>query len=260
MRVPARRNRNIGTAKQGHGVDNRLVIPWPSSEERIWYAMLGSHQRIRVPIAGYEMLFVVEENHGGCVHACSVADIARLLENLPRTDWEGLAAIVLRQPTRKARILAPVWGRFAYSADLGPAGRSSFCRGPMVFIEAVDPSKPIVWSSGLSPDGRAELARLAADGHGVEQAGSRWIVTPSLEAVRATQLYRTLPHEIGHHVDWLEKVERAPADGPDDWDARESAFFARPREEREAFAHRYADDAGERLRRFGITPFAPLAD
>ena len=205
MRVPARRNRNIGTAKQGHGVDNQLVIPWPSSEERSWYAMLGPHRRIRAPIAGYEMLFVVEENHGGCVHACSVADIARILENLPRTDWEGLTAIVLRQPTRKARILAPVWGRFAYSADLGPSGRSSFCRGPMVFIEAVNPSKPIVWSSALSPDGRAELARLAADGHKVEQIGSRWVVTPSLEAVRATQLYRTLPHEIGHHVDWLEK-------------------------------------------------------
>ncbi|GGL47992.1 hypothetical protein GCM10010983_51720 [Caulobacter rhizosphaerae] len=259
MRVPTRRNRNIGTAKQGHGVDNRLVIPWPTSEERVWYAMLGPHQRIRVPIAGYEMLFVVEENHGGCVHACSVADIARVLENLPRTDWEDLAAIVLRQPTRKARLLSPVWGRFAYSADLGLRRRSSFCTGPMVFIEAVDPTRPIEWSGALGPDGQAELARLAEDGHEVEQAGSRWIVSPSLEAVRATQLYRTLPHEIGHHVDWLEKVARAPADSPDDWDARAAAFFARPREEREAFAHRYADAANERLRRFGLVPFAPLA-
>ena len=259
MRVPTRRNRNIGTAKQGHGADNRLVIPWPTSEERVWYAMLGPHQRVRVSIAGHELLFVVEENHGGCVHACSVADITRMLENLPRTDWEGLAAIVLRQPTRKARVLAPVWGRFAYSADLGLQGRPSFCLGPMVFIEAVDPAKPIVWPSALSPDGQAELARLAADGHKVEQVGSRWVVTPSLEAVRATQLYRTLPHEIGHHVDWLEKVERAPADSANDWDAREAAFFARPREEREAFAHRYADAANQRLRRFGLVPFAPLA-
>ncbi|MGR4866168.1 hypothetical protein [Caulobacter sp. LARHSG274] len=258
MRVPTRRNRNIGTAKQGHGADNRLVVPWPSSEERVWYAMLGPHQRFRIPIAGYEMLFVVEENHGGCVHACSAADIARMLEHLPRSDWGGLAAIVLRQPKRKERILRPAWGRLSYHAGLGRQGRPSFCEGPMVFIEAVDLSRPIEWSASLGPESQAELSRLSADGHDVRQVGSRWVVTPSLEAVRATQLYRTLPHEIGHHVDWLEKVERIPASGPDDWDAREAAFFARPREEREAFAHRYADAANERLRRFGLIPFAPL--
>lgn len=221
--------------------------------------MLGPHRRLRIPIAGHEVLFVVEENHGGCIHACSVADVAQMLAHLPRTDWEGLAAIVLRQPKRKERILRPAWGRMAYHASLGHQGKPSFCEGAIVFIEAVDVSKPIAWSASLGPDGQTELARLAADGHEVEQVGSRWVVTPSLGAVRATQLYRTLPHEIGHHVDWLTKVVRASADDPIDWDAREAAYFARSREEREAFAHRYADEAAERLRRFGLIPFAPLA-
>jgi hypothetical protein len=39
-REPTRRNRNIGTSKQGHGQDNRMVIPsrWP--DDRVYFEVL----------------------------------------------------------------------------------------------------------------------------------------------------------------------------------------------------------------------------
>jgi len=256
---PTRRNRNIGTAASGHGQDNRLVIPQSVNDPRVWYASLGAHRRRSVAIGGFEMLFVVEETSGGCAHPCSVADVARMLSQLPAIDWRDLAAIVLRQPRRKERILAPAWGRLNYFASLGPRGRASFAEGPVLFLEALDTDKPIVWPASLSVDGQRELERIADDGHLVERDHGRWIVRSNLEAARATQLYRTLPHEIGHLVDWRLKVEEPVAAGGDR-DELEAAYFARPVQEREAFAHRYADEAGERLRRFGAIPFEPISE
>lgn len=256
---PTRRNRNIGTAAQGHGADNRLTIPSPTTESRVWYETLGPHRRQKVMVQGAEMLFVVETNSGGCIHPCSIADVVEILTALPRTDWSGLAAIVLRQPKRKERIVSPSWGRFAYFGSLGMRGRAAFADGPMVFLEAIDASRPLEWSVGLDPEDQAELDRLVADGHDVRRESGRWRIEISAASARATQLYRTLPHEIGHYVDWLTKVERASAD-LGTWDEREAAFFARPRQEREAFAHRYAEAVLRGPREAGFVPFEPKAD
>jgi hypothetical protein len=37
---PTRRNRNIGTAKSGHGLDNSLVIPSPRYESWVFWQNL----------------------------------------------------------------------------------------------------------------------------------------------------------------------------------------------------------------------------
>ena len=42
---PSRRNRNIGTAKSGHGQNNRLVIPARWSDDRVFW------EKLRDPIA-----------------------------------------------------------------------------------------------------------------------------------------------------------------------------------------------------------------
>ncbi len=78
-------------------------------------------------------------------------------------------------------------------------------------------------------------------------------VTP--ESARHTLLYRTMLHEIGHWVDWKEKVE-IPADHGGDWLALSDAYFARPDSEREAFAHRYADTMAKQLTAAGKIPFS----
>jgi hypothetical protein len=85
--------------------------------------------------------------------------------------------------------------------------------------------------------------------------GRRYIFSMTAQSVRATQLYRTLLHEIGHWADWLEKVETPCARG-EDFDAMADAYFARPQAEREAYAHRYADNLRAGLEREGLIPFA----
>lgn len=177
-----------------------------------------------------------------------------MLANIPMVDWEGLETFVLRQSTRKQRILSPAWGRLLYDADLGLPGRATKRMGPAVLLEAVDCAAKLEWSSSLDPDDQAELERLKQDGHAIERVGRRHVISTNVAATRATQLYRTLLHEIGHWVDWLEKVERPAARGGD-FDSLYEAYFQRPKDEREAFAHRYADEARERLQRFGVMPF-----
>lgn len=246
---PVRRNRNIGTPKQGHGQNNHLVIP---SLYRI-AEQLGDHSSQVRNIQGKEVTFIVEATSGECLHACTVEDIIHVLSNVPLSDWAGLETFVLRQSTGKTRILNPAWGRLFYWVDLDFRGRT-IARGPAIFLEAVDVQAPVKWSARLDPEDSAELERLRADGHRVERSGSRHIVTPDPESARATQLYRTLPHEIGHWFDWLEKVE-APAARGEDVDALSDRYFARPKSEREAFAHRYADTLRSLLEGQGAIPF-----
>jgi hypothetical protein len=107
---------------------------------------------------------------------------------------------------------------------------------------------------------REELERLRADGHEIRRDGRHYRIAATPESARATQLFRTLLHEIGHWVDYVEKVQNAPEAGKAD-DAL--LFFARPLAERESFAHRNAETTRAHLIRFGIIPFhriVPLGD
>lgn len=249
---PARRNRNIGTSKQGHTEDNHLTVPRAGEIAE----QLGEHASLVRTVQGKDVTFIVEATNGGCVHACTVEDIVHVLAHVPLSDWAGLQTFVLRQSTRKTRILNRAWGRLFYWVDLAFRGRR-VTRGPAIFMEAVDVRTPLKWSTGLDPEDSAELERLRADGHRIERHGRRHIVTPNAESSRATQLYRTLPHEIGHWFDWLERVEGPVARG-EDFDALYDRYFTRPKSEREAFAHRYADKLRVLLEAKGVIPFSRI--
>lgn len=255
---PTRRNRNIGTAKQGHGRNNCLVIPDICLRGRIWAEQLNPHQQIQRVIGGRHVVFIVEETNSGCTHACTVEDIRYILEHVPRADLDGLDTFVLRQSTRKQRLIRPAWGRMFYFADIGLPGRDPVRLGPVVMLEAIDCDAQFEWASALDPHSQAELERLKEDGHRVVRKGHRYQFSMTAEAVRATQLYRTLLHEIGHWVDYLEKVERPAESGTGTRQELSETFFRRPGQEREAFAHRYADAMRERLKRFGIIPFEQI--
>jgi hypothetical protein len=111
------------------------------------------------------MSFYIQRTRPECVHACTVDDIAHLLSQVPSTDWEGLDAIVLRQPRREEQTLAPVWGRLAYAADLTNSKGRILYSGPAIILEAFIPAAPFKFGKSLSMDGTAELKRLICDGH-----------------------------------------------------------------------------------------------
>jgi hypothetical protein len=93
------------------------------------------------------------------------------------------------------------------------------------------------WRKSLSPEDIQELDRLVRDGHQVISERRYYAIYTNLESIRATQLYRTLPHEIGHYVDYLNSVKDT---GDND------LFWSKPSKDKEAFAHRYATEFWER--------------
>src|SRR5436190_18292085 len=101
MRNAIRRNRNIGTSKQGHGRANQMAIPLVShGEYACWERIPGARQVYRI-VSDRTIKFFVQPTRSDCVYAYTVDDVARLLSCLPTADWEGIDAIVLRQPSRK---------------------------------------------------------------------------------------------------------------------------------------------------------------
>ncbi|TIY08076.1 MAG: hypothetical protein E5V18_07505 [Mesorhizobium sp.] len=113
------------------------------------------------------------------------------------------------------------------------------------------------WPTALDPEDSAELKRLRLDGHHVSRVGSKHVVASSSVSVRATQLYRTLLHEIGHWADWLEKVE-IPSDQGEDYSKLADLYSSRSKSELEAFAHRYADNLRKTLEKKGVIPFSRI--
>jgi hypothetical protein len=249
-----RRNRNIGTARSGHGQDNRLVIPWPRNDSRPFWGRIGTHTTVTRPVWGKPVSVLVEPTRAGSVHACTVDDVFRMLELIPAADREGVRLVILRQAKRKEETLRSCWGRLGYYVEVGPHG------SPAVILEAVDLSRTRRWPRSLIPDDAAELERLRADGHRITTTKREHVVHVDVSSARATQLYRTLPHEIGHWLDYLEKVERPSRSAGADWLALRDRYDQRTAAEKESFAHRYADELGARLRARGRIPFERILD
>jgi hypothetical protein len=244
-----RRNRNAGTSKSGRGADNRLAIPDPRNDDRMFWGRLRS----AVPVEAGGLCIWLEPCGPGFVHAATVADIVHMMALLPAEDISGLRNIVLRQPTRKQRLLSQVWGRFVYQARLGKH------EGPAIILEAHPTGESFQRSRSERPEDAEETERLRADGHHV--ATQRCVViATTIDSVRTTQLFRTIPHEVGHYVHYQREVVGPAGNDVDRWLLLWDRYFARPAREREDFAHRYARDAAERLSARGEVPFERLAD
>lgn len=198
-------------------------------------------------VRGSKVRFYVERTRDDSAYSATVDDITTVLERIPAGDLSGLGLIVLRQPKRKEECLSSAWGRFCRSIDVGDY------LGPAVILEAYTKDVPFRWPRRLGPDWQAEINRLRSDGHCVEETRRHYQFTPTLDEVRATQLYRTLPHEIGHWVDWCRKVR--DAETPADYGERCDRYGQIPLSEKEAFAHRYADVFRQRMFESGVFPF-----
>jgi hypothetical protein len=240
---PVRRNRHIGTAVQGHGADNRLVIPenWSRDEDRYirFYEQIKDYRVVQCQVGLRDLPLLVEAPQPGWFYPCTPADIAGMLALYPESDRRSLDLLILRQPTRKQRILRPVWGRAIFKFQ------HPRYTGTAIFLEAqnLEPSR---WPRSLSTQNQQERARLLEDGH-KEYLSRRHIeFQPTPASLRNTLLYRTLLHELGHLVDY---ATRGTGD-----------YCNRPYREREDFAHRYATETIARLRESGLVPFPHRID
>ncbi|MFN7921381.1 MAG: hypothetical protein U0Q16_14865 [Bryobacteraceae bacterium] len=236
-----------------------MRIADPSNTQTIFWTRLGKYLVVHRSCGGRDLPFYVEQTRADCVHACTVDDLAAVLNFIPAAHYSTLASVVLRQPKRKEGILEPVWGRLVYWADVGTPP-DHVAHGPTIIIEARDPARPFWRRKPATPVEARELERLIEHGFLIHETRSRLRVAGSLEAVRRCQLYHTLPHEIGHLVDYETKVPEVgdSDEAVDRWLAQQDRYWQHPPREREEFAHRYADETRDRLRKAGHIPFARI--
>jgi len=137
MNNQTRRNRNIGTSKQGYGQNNILTIPEPHGNLKSFYEGLVDYKKIKSTINGHEFLFIIETTRDTSEHSCSIKDIETIIEQIPKKDYGELKFIVLRQPKRKEETLAPTWGKLIYSYEF-----EDQC-SPAIILDTVDFSKKL---------------------------------------------------------------------------------------------------------------------
>lgn len=232
---PARRNRNVGTKAHGYGSDNKLVIAESWREAKRFYERLDSYVLVKRRVADHDMTFMIEPTRPGWFYPCTIEDVCCALSHLPSAHVANFSLIVMRQPTRKQRVLSPVWGRAVFVFDAPDYS------GAAIVLESQN-DEPLAWPISLSPERTRELDRLRADGHEVRRSKRRFEISTTPDSLRNTVLYRTLLHEVGHHVDHSRR-------SAEEWQGVTST-------EREDFAHRYAAEMRERLQDLGVMPFA----
>lgn len=161
--------------------------------------------------------------------------------------------MIFRQPKRKEEILSSVWGRLIYSYKFEDNYR------PAIILEAINNNKILKWSKSQTPDGQKELEKLKDDGHKIIQTKREFQIHCSGDSVRSTQLYRTLPHEIGHYKHFLELVGEIE-DSPDSekyevYEKREEKYHNLSSEIKEKYAHNYADEFKKAMIKARVLPF-----
>jgi hypothetical protein len=248
---PTRRNRNIGTAQQGYGQHNQLSIPDPYLNSLSFYERLGAYEKIIRVINGHTFMFIIEAPGAYSRHACSIEDVARMISYIPPTDYGDLKFIVFRQPKRKEELLSTSWGRLIYSYEF----EGNYY--PAIILEAADYKRKMKWKRSLCIEDQHELERLKADGHQFVADKRCFTATLEEEHVRNTQLYRTLPHEFGHYVQYLEIVERPFMEGEteEESDRRTFVYSRLSKECKEKYAHQYADRLIKVLGKAQLIPF-----
>jgi hypothetical protein len=251
VKNPTRRNRNIGTSKQGYGQNNKLTIPESCGILKSFYERLVDYKKIKRTINGHDFLFIIELTRKNSKHSCTVNDIETIIEQIPQENYGELKFIVLRQPKRKEETLSPTWGRLIYSYEF----ENQYY--PAIILDAVDYTKQFKWPNKLSIENQKEIERLKEDGHLITNDGRNFTAEYKIENVRNTQLYRTLPHEFGHYVQYLELVEKPKVENEEIeiWESRNNEYFKIPKVEKEKYAHKYAENLKEKLTKKKIIPF-----
>ncbi len=246
-----RRNRNIGISKQGYGKDNVLSIPQPADTLQDFYERFDEAEIHTISIRNTEIPVAVEQVKKGYFYSCTPADVQRILHQLPEHDLEGFGMIIFRQPKKKEVILSSVWGRLIYSLEF----RHDYC--PAIILEATPTITHYSYPKKQSVEEQREFELLQQDGLHFVSSKRVYIADIDEEKVRSIQLYRTLLHEVGHYVHYLEVVERPGSEEEnfEEWEKRSDRYFSIPVQEKEVYANRYAIESKMKLLDKGVIPF-----
>jgi hypothetical protein len=228
-----------------------MVVPEPWADARRFWERLDDPIVVKRPVDGSELPFVVEAPRSPSFYPCTVDDLAELIGLLTSEVFGGIAFVGLRQPTRKQALLTLVWGRLIYHAEV--AGFS----GPALILEAQQSQGAFRWPKSLQPWVAAEIELLRSDGHEISMEARSHRVRSGPQALRGTQLFRTVPHEVGHYVDYRRRViDASSSEG--EFNRNLELFWSRPAREREEIADRFGREF--RARQGSRLPFPQRFD
>lgn len=134
--------------------------------------------------------------------------------------------------------------------------------GAAICLEAQPINGSLKWGNSLSPFYQKELKALKQDGHEIAKFKRGWKVFTTPETVRNTQLFRTLPHEFGHAVDFL-KNNLEPSfvtktEEEDEYIIK--VFDSKSALDKEEYANRYAREFYDKHAGAGDLPFDRIID
>lgn len=217
-----------------------------------YFERLDVDEERDVTIGDHHLKILYENLRQGFTYGCSPPDVIKVLTAAADLAPSLPDIVAFRQPTRKQQQQKPVWGRFVYAADIGKHW------GSAIILEAQELGAPLYWPKRMTLDDRAEYQRLRADGHLFEETKRHFRATLLEGPIRNTKLYRTLLHELGHLAQYHRDVADPKTALDEDEDVASDLYFSKPSSEREAFAHKFAENLGDHLRSTGAIPFNPL--
>jgi hypothetical protein len=248
---PARRNKRIGTTDQGFKARNDFGIPTSREDDRLFWQKIRNPVTIPYTIGSHEFAILVEPTDRNYKYYVSISDMIEVLRHIPQDDRRDIKVFAFRQPKRKEAIFSHSWGRLGYHVYFGKYS------GPTVFLEAQPVGLTYRIENNVDANFKQEIEKLAQEGHQIELTKRHFDIRCPPAAIRNTQLYRTLIHEIGHQVDYFEKVTR-PSEAEDADEDLQERYFSLPSRQKEHFAERYAAEMVSQLGSKNIIPFDPL--
>ncbi len=242
-----KRNRNIGTAKQGYGRNNKFSIPQPSDTGLYFYERLQGISIEIIKVHGKNITVILEDLNKDFYYSFSPEEAQQILNNLPEEDLIGLGYLIFRQPKRKELILSRAWGRLIYSFEFQNV------RSPAIIMEAIENTLTLSFPKKQSVELNLEFELLKKDGLCFTLEKREHIAEIDKEKMKSIQI-RTLLHEIGHYVHFLEVVERPGNEDEEHelWEERNDSYFSIPVYNKEIVANKYAMKHKSRLKQIGI--------
>lgn len=249
-----RRNRNIGTSKQGHGTDNKLSIPQPSDTLKNFYERFDDVEIQTIKVHKRDIPVIIEKLKEGYFYSCTPTDVEHILNQLPLEDLIDLGLIIFRQSKKKEEIISPVWGRLVYSMEF----KGDYY--PAIILEAVPITFQFKYPLKQSVEKSQEFDLLRQDGVVFRLGKRNYIAEMNEKIIRNIQLYRTLLHELGHYVQYYNMVERpgTEVEEIEQWEKRWEEYCSIPQRDKELFANRYAVKMKKELVEKGIIPFGKI--
>ncbi len=198
-----RRNRNIGTAKAGY--KNQSVFKEAPSPMRDFLdpdREFLKCEKVVENVHGQPVTFFTDTLREGYIHSCSIQDVVSVLSRLPADDVAGIGCIRFRQQTRKTETFSLDWGRLRYF------GGPDFC--PIIELDSHPCPLVLNMPNSLLPFWQIELDVLKTECKEYKPGKRHHTLTFDAAALRKVQLFRTLPHEVGHWVDYKSGLSELP--------------------------------------------------